>query len=399
MHGDLGALYDAHAHRLYAHCWSLLGDQGAAGALRETLNRAMRSTPRGETVLWLHRLARAVCAERGAFDRRVRPVFAQAATDPLLDAVANLSAGHREALLLSAGQWLEVRDIAQVLEISQSRVNDLLHQASTALENFVLDVLIRGNADPGENMDVIAAFEKGRLPNLLARRAATWAPAPLRDQVLADADREDDEANGAANPDDQLVVINSAAAAERERARRRKAVLKGVGGVTGVAATVAAGLVMTWPTGDSGTLNALGPHEGTRPGPVPSKGTGTPGSPTAPDTGRNSEAPKPPAPAPTTKERAPVTDDPTLSGGGGSGAPSSKAAPSSRSADPSITLERQTPSTSPSTSPSRPQSPPPQQSPQPSPEQQKPRPHNPIKPVTDLVGHLTSPILGGLAGR
>ncbi|TDC14891.1 RNA polymerase sigma factor, partial [Actinomadura bangladeshensis] len=335
MHGDLETLYDAHAHRLYAHCWSLLGDQGAADALRETLTRAMRNPPRGETVLWLHHLARTVCAERGAFGGRGRPVFAQAATDPLLDGIGNLSAGHREALLLSAGQWLEVRDIAAALDISPGSVRELLHEARTALESFVLDVLIRGHADPGEHMDVIAAFEKGRLPHLLARRASIWAPAPLRDQVLAAAER--DEAGGVqaepVAPADHLVVIDSAteaAAAKRERSRRRRAALKGVGGVTGVAATVAAGLVMTWPSSGGGTLSAIGPHEGsTRPAPVPAGGV-TDGTPETPDTGANSAAPTR-TPTPTTEERAPVTEKPAPSDGG--------------AADPTTTPEHDAPPT------------------------------------------------------
>lgn len=402
MHGDLGTLYDAHAHRLYAHCWSLLGDRGAADALRDTLTRAMRSEPRGETVLWLHHLARTVCAERGAFNDRGRPYFAQAAADPLLNAVVHLSPGHREVLLLAAGQWLEVRDIAKVLGTSQASVRQLLHNARTALENFVLDVLIRGNADPGDNMEVIEAFEKGRLPNLLARRAGTWAPAPLREQVLAAADHEDEEA-GARDENGQLVVIDTAPeiiSSKRARSRRRKAALKGVGGVAGVAATVAAGLVMTWPSGGEGTLSALGPHEGTtRPGPVPSEGaTDEPGGTQSPENGRNKTAAKPPAPTPTTKERAPVTDDPTLSGngspsggsGGGSGG----------GAAPSITPEQESPSTAPApppTSRQKPSSPPPEQSPEPSPSERPSQ--NPVKPITDLVGHLTSPILGGLAPR
>ncbi|MFG2088904.1 hypothetical protein [Spirillospora sp. NPDC048824] len=391
MHGDLETLYDAHAHRLYAHCWSLLGDHGAADALRETLTRAIRQPPRGETVLGLHHIARTVCAERGAFGH-VRPVFVQAAIDPLLDGIGNLSAGHREALLLSAGQWLEVRDIAVVLRISPDRVHELLHQARTALERFVLDVLIRGTADPAKHMDVISAFEKGRLPHLLARRAPTWAPAPLRDRVLAAADRERD-ASGPASaeavmPDGPLVVIDSgpdSAAPARKRPGRRKAALKGVGGVAGVAATVAAGLMMTWPSADSGTVGALGPHESTsRPGPVPAGGvTEEPGASKSPDDGRNETAP---APAPTTKERAPVTEEPALSGNGTAG--------------PTTAPERDTPPTpSPTRPTSRQETPPPtQESPEPQPDERS-RTDGPLDPITDIVGHLTSPIFGGLAGH
>lgn len=179
MRGDLENLYEAHAHRLYAHCWSLLGDDGAPGALKDTLSEAVRNpgSPPGETVLWLHHLARTVCSERGAFSRHSRPVFAEAGTDPLLSAARNLPAEHREALLLSAGEWLEVRDIARVLRVSAGAVRERLHEARTALERVVLDALMRRTADPAEHMDVIEAFERGRLPNLLARRAPAFAPA------------------------------------------------------------------------------------------------------------------------------------------------------------------------------------------------------------------------------
>ncbi|TDD73281.1 RNA polymerase sigma factor, partial [Actinomadura darangshiensis] len=205
MRGDLETLYDAHAHRLYAHGWSLLGDHGAAGALNDTLTEAVRNPPSGETVLWLHRLTRNVCSRRGAF--KGRPAFAEAATDPLLDAAGALPPEHREALLLSAGEWLGIRDISRVLGVSPGAVRELLHDARTALERLVLDALMRGAADPAKHMDVIAAFEKGRLPHLLARRAPAGAPAPLRDQVLAAADEERDEIGRAPAATSGVLVV------------------------------------------------------------------------------------------------------------------------------------------------------------------------------------------------
>ncbi|TDB86927.1 hypothetical protein E1264_16380, partial [Actinomadura sp. KC216] len=187
MRGDLENLYDAHAHRLYAHCWSLTGDQGASEALKDTLNEAVaQPPPPGETVLWLHHLARRVCADRGAFSSHSRPVFTGADTDPLLSAARNLPADNREALLLSAGEWLAIRDIAGVLRISADAVRERLHEARTALERVVLDALMRRTADPADHMDVIEAFEKGRLPNLLARRAPAFAPAHLRAELLGE---------------------------------------------------------------------------------------------------------------------------------------------------------------------------------------------------------------------
>ncbi|MGH3240238.1 MAG: RNA polymerase sigma factor, partial [Spirillospora sp.] len=311
MRGDLENLYEAHAHRLYAHCWSLLGDQGAPGALKDTLHEAARNPPPGETVLWLHHRARTVCSERGAFSPHSRPVFAEADADPLLSAARNLPADHREALLLSAGEWLEVRDIARVLRLSAGAVRERLHEARTALERVVLDALMRRTADPARHMDVIAAFEKGRLPNLLARRAPAFAPAALRDHILGNDEQSDDDqvpdmlgeardvighapsvpVPPAVPPDPTrpLVVIGSNAEPladpfsepiadpftgpytdpAEDRARRRRKAVKSVGGVAGVAAAAAVGLIMTWPSSpDDGTVNAFGPppDTNTRPG-------------------------------------------------------------------------------------------------------------------------------------
>src|SRR5687768_10089042 len=108
---DPERLYDAHADRLFAYCWSLVGDD-APGAVAETFAVAMRHPPRGDAVLWLYALARDVCLRRGALDRafgrRQDP-------DPLLRAAALLRTDHREVLLLTAGEWLDVPDTARML--------------------------------------------------------------------------------------------------------------------------------------------------------------------------------------------------------------------------------------------------------------------------------------------
>ncbi|TYB46274.1 RNA polymerase sigma factor [Actinomadura chibensis] len=383
MHGDLEALYDAHAHRLYAHCWSLVGDRGAADALRDTLTEAVRQTPQGELVLFLHHLARTVCSERGAFSRHGHALFAPADTDPLLNAAGRMPAQQREALLLAAGEWLDVRDIARVVGIAPGAVRERLHEARTGLERLVLDALMRGAADPAEHMDVIAAFEQGRLPHLLARRAPGLAPAPLRDHVLGADDEYDVIGDEPVTPGRPLVVIG-ADGADRGRSRRRKA-LKGVGGVAGVAATVAVGLLMTWPSADEGTVNALGPPDGgTRPGTTGGVDGGTERPGAAPTTAA-------PDPRPTTeKQKLAAAEPPRTDGGNATGLQKSP--------------ERETPS-APSTPPpdSRQQPPPPASAP---PKQQQPPPpddgahrDNPLKPVTDIVDHLATPILSGLAGQ
>ena len=402
MHGDLDTLYDAHAHRLYAHCWSLLGGDGAADALTEVFTEAVRHSAREETVLWLHRLARTVCSGRGAFAPHHRPVLAPAGTDPLLDAAAGLPAGHREVLLLAAGEWLETGDIAQVLRVSPGTVQELLHEARTLVERAVLDTLMRGAADPASHPEVIAAFEKGRLANLLARRAPALAPAPLRERVLAAADgpgraeagRPASGGEPAGPAERPLVVIGPDAGGDRDGAARRRTALKGAGAVAGVAATVAAGLVMTWPsTGDNASANALGPSGGDpRPGSSPAGNVSE--APATQHLSQERPQAETPAPATTTEGRTPVTEEPART----------------PEADPSRTPEpaRSAPTTPPATatapdgswtpSPSQPPSP------QPEPDQPKrpddgPHRHNPLKPITDLVDSITSPILGGLTGH
>lgn len=413
MPGDLETLYDAHAHRLYAHCWSLLGDQGAPDAFQNVFTEAVRRPARGETVLWLHQLARTVCTERGAFDRRHS--LAQNVTDPLLNAAGDLPAEQREALLLYAGEWLDVHDLARVLRVSPDDVRRLLHKARTALESRVLDALMRGTADAASHMDVIAAFEQGRLPHLLARRVPSWAPEPLRERVLAAADDPHDQIGGApAEPEtaagtatgtasgtmtDPLVVIGPdtrSADPARDRSRRRRALVKGVGGVAGVAASVTVGLLMTWPSGGGGdgTVNALGPPDtNSLPGPAPATGMASkPGVPYRPVDAPKAGAPAS-DPAPTTGAPAPTTGSPNGPGGGPTGRTTPPAPPSSDPTSPPTT----TPPTDTRENPDPP-TPEPTGSPDERPPDDGSRTEGPLDPVTDIVGHVTSPILGGLAG-
>ncbi|RKS77018.1 DNA-directed RNA polymerase specialized sigma24 family protein [Actinomadura pelletieri DSM 43383] len=420
MPGDLETLYDAHAHRLYAHCWSLVGDQGAADALTSVFLEALRHPPRGETVLWLHHLARTVCSERGAFNHHGHLAFAQSATDPLLNAAGHLAPDHREALLLYAGEWLEIRDIARVLCVTPDDVRKLLHQARTALERLVLDALMRGTAEAAKHMDVITAFEKGRLPHLLARRAPALAPAPLRDRVLAtaDLDREPDpepipdEPVVPAAPDDLLVVIgpdSEFADRGRDRARRRRTALKGVGGMAGVAATITVGLMMTWPSAGEGSLNALGPFDGngrtgsgpaggsTRAAPAPTDGDAGDPSAVAPRGGTQqvlNPAPvvpqAPPAKtgdSPTARPPAPGTQPSRVPGGGGT--------PTRPERTPPPIPTDGTPTPTPST-PGPEETPTPEEPLEPPEDDTNPT-SAPSEPVIDTIGSVTSPLFGGLA--
>src|SRR5947208_3461227 len=60
MRGEPEALYDAHAARLYAYCWSLVGDQAAA-AVADAFASTVQHPPRGDSVLWMYALARHAC--------------------------------------------------------------------------------------------------------------------------------------------------------------------------------------------------------------------------------------------------------------------------------------------------------------------------------------------------
>ncbi|MBT2208350.1 RNA polymerase sigma factor [Actinomadura sp. NEAU-AAG7] len=257
MRGDLGSLYDAHAARLYAYCWSLVGDERAAAAVRDTFVAAVHQPPRGDTVLWLYSLARTTCTGPGAVPAgRAAPLFS--GSDPLLRAAAGLRSDHREVLLLWAGEWLEPHDIARVLGIAPDTLAQLLDVARARLERAVLDTLMRGTA----YLDLITAFEKGRLPRLLAGRAPERAPAWLREQVLAACEDEAVRALPTVAAPTPLVVI---APGRTERPPRRRGVSRGAGAVAGLAASAAAvvGLLASWPSAKGGDAASLVPTSST----------------------------------------------------------------------------------------------------------------------------------------
>ncbi|QXJ24744.1 hypothetical protein AGRA3207_006134 [Actinomadura graeca] len=276
MRGDLGSLYDAHSARLYAYCWSLVGDAEAASAVGDTFAAAVHQPPRGDSVLWLYSLARTACAGRGAPghmpdraphgrqtphgrhtpDGRGAPLFT--GTDPLLRAAAGLRSDHREVLLLWAGEWLEPYDIARVLGIAPDTVAQLLHAARTRLERAVLDTLMRG----APHHDLITAFEKGTLPRLLAERAPSRPPAWLRDRVLAACEEEAVRPLPSVAAPSPLIVIGPGTGARHDRG---SGLSKGAGAVAGLAASAAAvlGLLATWPTAKGGSAASLMPTAST----------------------------------------------------------------------------------------------------------------------------------------
>ncbi|MFD0903169.1 RNA polymerase sigma factor [Actinomadura sediminis] len=278
MRADTGSLYDAHADRLYAYCWSLVGDQIAAAALGDAFAAAVHRPPRGDGVLWLYSLARTVCADRGAFAPPRGPLFAD--PDPLLRAAATLPSDHREALLLQAGEWLEVPDIARLLGVAPDTAGQLVASARARLERAVLDILMRGAAGP--RLDLITAFEKGTLPRLLARRAPAHAPGWLRERVIAACEEEAARDVPTVTAPIPLVVVGRDAPAEARRDRRGLggAWTRGLGAAAGVAASAAAaiGLLASWPSArGAGSSSTIVPSSGegrTQPASVSPHGTG-----------------------------------------------------------------------------------------------------------------------------
>ncbi|MFV2175721.1 RNA polymerase sigma factor [Actinomadura sp. LOL_011] len=358
MRADTGSLYDAHADRLYAYCWSLVGDQVAAAALGDTFAAAVHRPPRGDGVLWLYSLARSVCADRGAFATRGAPLFAD--PDPLLRAAAGLPSDHREALVLWAGEWLETPDIARLLGVAPDTAAQLVETARARLERAVLDILMRGTTEP--RLDLITAFEKGRLPRLLASRAPARPPGWLRDRVVAACEEEAARDVPTVTAPIPLVVIGRDGPAET---RRRKGLAggwsRGLGAAAGVAASAAAviGLLVSWPsargTGSSSTI-------------VPSSGEGRPQPASVSPNGTGHD----PADAESGGARSPYGDSrvpagPAAPGGGtsggssggsgsgsGQGATSAPASKPDPDASPSDEREQEAGKPSPSSPPSTP---------------------------------------------
>ena len=250
------ALYDTQAVRLHAYCWTLVGDQAAA-AVRDVFTAAAHPPPAGRDSrrreatppgrLWLYRQARAECLRRG-------PVTVISGRDPLLRAAARLRADQREILVLAAD--LPPAGVARVLGMPPGRAIQLVTAARARLEQAVLKVLL---ADPATatHEDVIAAFERGALGTLLARRAP--APPPgLRAAVIGTMTRHQHT---------PLVVISPAAKAAgggdapkgRPAGRHARAAAPVIGAAAACAAAVigviAAGTTLNFdasPTGGDG---------------------------------------------------------------------------------------------------------------------------------------------------
>jgi hypothetical protein len=230
------ALYDTQAVRVHTYCWTLVGDQAAAAVrdvftaaahphLTERDARRRHEGPPGR--LWLYRQARAECLRRG-------PVTVIAGRDPLLRGAARLRADQREILVLAAD--LPPAGVARVLGMTPDRVIQLVTAARGRLEQSVLKVLL---ADPATatHEDVIAAFERGALGALLARRAP--APPPgLRAAVIGTMTRHQHAPLVVISPPTKATARDGAPAKGRQVGRHARAAAPVIGAAAACAAAV-----------------------------------------------------------------------------------------------------------------------------------------------------------------
>jgi DNA-directed RNA polymerase specialized sigma24 family protein len=341
------ALYDTQAKRLHAYCWSLVGDQAAA-AVRDVFTAAAHPYMTGRTarrdpgpdLLWLYRQARAECLRRG-------PVTVIPGRDPLLRAAARLRADQREVLVLAAD--LPPAGIAQVLGVTSAKAIQSFTDARARLEQAVLKVLL---ADPATatHEDVIAAFERGALGSLLARRAP--APPPgLRASVIGTVTRHRDAPLVVISPAAKPAAADGDAPKGRTGGRHARVAAPVIGAAAACAAAVvgalAAGTTLNFdvtPAGGGGH-GAMAPGRTAHPdsGPVAAPGGGqTPVGEVSPT---GSAAPRPierspgdaPSPAASTSPADPSAppqaaspdESPGPSGGSpGASTPSSPSTPS-----------------------------------------------------------------------
>jgi RNA polymerase sigma factor (sigma-70 family) len=156
---DFAALFDRHAPHIYRYLARRLGDQAADDLAAETFLTAFRrrSTFRADqrdARPWLYgiatllvaqhrrdevrrlRLHQAVPAESDVFchaDRVAADVTAAALRDVLTSALADLSDGDRDVLLLVVQEELTYEQVAAALDIPVGTVRSRLHRARSIL--------------------------------------------------------------------------------------------------------------------------------------------------------------------------------------------------------------------------------------------------------------------------
>ena len=154
--GDaLDLLFRRHHERIHALCVRLTSDPSAADDLvQETFLRVLRFAgtfeQRARFTTWLYRIARNVCLDHLAQERRrstTEPAEMDAFTqarDPRLDvlerALERLPAALREALVLNRFHDLPYHEIAIVLGCSEGAARERVHRALNELKRLVQEL-------------------------------------------------------------------------------------------------------------------------------------------------------------------------------------------------------------------------------------------------------------------
>lgn len=150
-------LYDRWSDRVYGFCLRYLGDEAeAADAFQDTFRRLIRARnryeERGRFESWLFTLARRACAERTrsrSSDRERRSLDEETVSTPVAEtddpdqraadrdrlrrALAELTEGQREALLLAKYEGFSYAEIAAMTDSTEAAVKQRVYRA---LENL-----------------------------------------------------------------------------------------------------------------------------------------------------------------------------------------------------------------------------------------------------------------------
>lgn len=157
LHRDpsaFGELFWRHDEAVHAYLARRAGPEAADDLVAEVWLRAFKSRRTFDTKVddarpWLYGIARFVLLAHWRRKRRVEPGLPAAVRDPwpsiderldvrarraeLFAALASLSEGEREVLLLTAWEQLSASEIARALDLPASTVRNRLHRARRAL--------------------------------------------------------------------------------------------------------------------------------------------------------------------------------------------------------------------------------------------------------------------------